>query len=80
MSEPTTPGRGLTRRRLFGLLGAIFPTAAIVPILLYIGLLIGAQALSILHPLPQTAIYIICSVLSIAAPIINLQHAFLKRI
>ncbi|KUL24178.1 SulP family inorganic anion transporter [Actinoplanes awajinensis] len=29
---------------LFGLLGAIFPTAAIVPILLYIGLLIGAQA------------------------------------
>ena len=43
-------------------------------------LLIGAQALSILHPLPQTAIYIICSVLSIAAPIINLQHAFLKRI
>ncbi len=29
---------------MFGLLGAIFPTAAIVPILLYIGLLIGAQA------------------------------------
>ncbi|WP_250009514.1 regulator [Actinoplanes sp. M2I2] len=29
---------------LFGLLGSIFPTAAIVPILLYIGLLIGAQA------------------------------------
>jgi AGZA family xanthine/uracil permease-like MFS transporter len=29
---------------LFGLLGAIFPVAAIVPILLYIGLLIGAQA------------------------------------
>ena len=29
---------------LFGLLGALFPTAAIVPILLYIGLLIGAQA------------------------------------
>ncbi|WP_127504591.1 regulator [Actinoplanes solisilvae] len=29
---------------LFGLLGAILPTAAIVPILLYIGLLIGAQA------------------------------------
>ena len=29
---------------LFGLLGAIFPTPAIVPILLYIGLLIGAQA------------------------------------
>ena len=43
-------------------------------------LLIGAQALSILHPLPQTAIYIICSVLSIAAPVINLRHAFLKRI
>ncbi|WP_230687313.1 regulator [Catellatospora vulcania] len=29
---------------MFGLLAAIFPTAAIVPILLYIGLLIGAQA------------------------------------
>ncbi|RZU53590.1 AGZA family xanthine/uracil permease-like MFS transporter [Krasilnikovia cinnamomea] len=29
---------------MFGLLGTIFPTAAIVPILLYIGLLIGAQA------------------------------------
>ncbi|WP_233558755.1 solute carrier family 23 protein [Micromonospora radicis] len=29
---------------MFSLLGAIFPTAAIVPILLYIGLLIGAQA------------------------------------
>ncbi|GAA4871127.1 regulator [Pseudonocardia benzenivorans] len=29
---------------LFGLLGAILPTPAIVPILLYIGLLIGAQA------------------------------------
>jgi AGZA family xanthine/uracil permease-like MFS transporter len=29
---------------LFGLLGAIFPLPAIVPILLYIGLLIGAQA------------------------------------
>jgi AGZA family xanthine/uracil permease-like MFS transporter len=29
---------------LFGLLGAIFPIPAIVPILLYIGLLIGAQA------------------------------------
>jgi AGZA family xanthine/uracil permease-like MFS transporter len=29
---------------MFGLLGAIFPTQAIVPILLYIGLLIGAQA------------------------------------
>ncbi|HEX8629619.1 MAG TPA: regulator [Catenuloplanes sp.] len=29
---------------MFGLLGAIFPVAAIVPILLYIGLLIGAQA------------------------------------
>jgi AGZA family xanthine/uracil permease-like MFS transporter len=29
---------------MFGLLGAIFPTPAIVPILLYIGLLIGAQA------------------------------------
>ena len=29
---------------LFGLLGAIFPTPAIVPILLYIGLVIGAQA------------------------------------
>jgi AGZA family xanthine/uracil permease-like MFS transporter len=29
---------------LFGLLGSIFPVAAIVPILLYIGLLIGAQA------------------------------------
>ncbi|MEH1031104.1 regulator [Micromonospora profundi] len=29
---------------MFALLGAIFPTAAIVPILLYIGLLIGAQA------------------------------------
>ncbi|MEV4534117.1 regulator [Asanoa sp. NPDC049518] len=29
---------------LFGLLGAVFPTPAIVPILLYIGLLIGAQA------------------------------------
>ena len=43
-------------------------------------LLIGAQALSILHPLPQTAIYIICSVLSIAAPLTNLRHAFLKRI
>jgi AGZA family xanthine/uracil permease-like MFS transporter len=29
---------------MFGLLGAIFPLPAIVPILLYIGLLIGAQA------------------------------------
>jgi AGZA family xanthine/uracil permease-like MFS transporter len=29
---------------MFGLLGAIFPIPAIVPILLYIGLLIGAQA------------------------------------
>jgi len=29
---------------MFGLLGTIFPTPAIVPILLYIGLLIGAQA------------------------------------
>ncbi|MDG4786965.1 regulator [Micromonospora sp. WMMD1102] len=29
---------------MFGLLATIFPTAAIVPILLYIGLLIGAQA------------------------------------
>ncbi|MDG4833281.1 regulator [Solwaraspora sp. WMMD1047] len=29
---------------MFSLLGAIFPTAAIVPILLYIGFLIGAQA------------------------------------
>jgi AGZA family xanthine/uracil permease-like MFS transporter len=29
---------------MFGLLGAIFPAPAIVPILLYIGLLIGAQA------------------------------------
>jgi AGZA family xanthine/uracil permease-like MFS transporter len=29
---------------LFGLLGAVFPLPAIVPILLYIGLLIGAQA------------------------------------
>lgn len=29
---------------MFGLLGAILPVAAIVPILLYIGLLIGAQA------------------------------------
>jgi AGZA family xanthine/uracil permease-like MFS transporter len=29
---------------MFGLLGAVFPVAAIVPILLYIGLLIGAQA------------------------------------
>ncbi|HEX8345060.1 MAG TPA: regulator [Actinoplanes sp.] len=29
---------------MFGLLGTLFPTAAIVPILLYIGLLIGAQA------------------------------------
>lgn len=29
---------------MFGLLGAVLPTAAIVPILLYIGLLIGAQA------------------------------------
>jgi len=29
---------------LFGLLGALFPLPAIVPILLYIGLLIGAQA------------------------------------
>jgi AGZA family xanthine/uracil permease-like MFS transporter len=29
---------------MFGLLGAIFPMPAIVPILLYIGLLIGAQA------------------------------------
>ncbi|MEV4630991.1 regulator [Micromonospora sp. NPDC049523] len=29
---------------MFGLLSTIFPTAAIVPILLYIGLLIGAQA------------------------------------
>ncbi|MEW2565079.1 regulator [Streptomyces griseorubiginosus] len=29
---------------MFSLLGAIFPVAAIVPILLYIGLLIGAQA------------------------------------
>src|ERR671936_422684 len=30
---------------MFGLLGAIFPLPAIVPILLYIGLLIGAQAI-----------------------------------
>ena len=29
---------------LFGLLGALLPLPAIVPILLYIGLLIGAQA------------------------------------
>lgn len=29
---------------MFGLLGTLFPVAAIVPILLYIGLLIGAQA------------------------------------
>ncbi|TDC65875.1 regulator [Micromonospora sp. KC207] len=29
---------------MFGLLATVFPTAAIVPILLYIGLLIGAQA------------------------------------
>jgi AGZA family xanthine/uracil permease-like MFS transporter len=29
---------------MFGLLGAVFPIPAIVPILLYIGLLIGAQA------------------------------------
>ena len=29
---------------MFGLLGAMFPLPAIVPILLYIGLLIGAQA------------------------------------
>ena len=43
-------------------------------------LLTGAQALSILHPLPQTAIYIICSVLSAAAPVINLRHAFLRRV
>jgi AGZA family xanthine/uracil permease-like MFS transporter len=35
---------GLCFLGMFGLLGTIFPTAAIVPILLYIGLLIGAQA------------------------------------
>ena len=75
----------MTSSRLLYLAAALLALAGVLmavsaSVIVGAALLIGAQALSILHPLPQTAIYIICSVLSIAAPLTNLRHAFLKRI
>jgi AGZA family xanthine/uracil permease-like MFS transporter len=43
---------------LFGLLNALLPTAAIVPILLYIGLLIGAQAFQAVPRIHAAAVVI----------------------
>jgi AGZA family xanthine/uracil permease-like MFS transporter len=51
---------------MFGLLGAIFPLPAIVPILLYIGLLIGAQAFQF-TPRAQAAAIIAALIPNMAA-------------
>lgn len=51
---------------LFGLLNALLPVPAIVPILLYIGLLIGAQAFRVV-PRPHTVAVVMAIIPNIAA-------------
>jgi AGZA family xanthine/uracil permease-like MFS transporter len=51
---------------LFGLLNALLPVPAIVPILLYIGLLIGAQAFRVV-PRPHTVAVVMAIIPNVAA-------------